>query len=111
MSLCGQWIILATWCNEAPWLDEDTELAVDLYCLPLHHTVVPKNRFLREYDHSFSESVHDDYTYSTLFTFYYLNRELITLALIPVVEFGVQRQRNYCVFKMVMEPRARNSLD
>jgi len=32
------------------WLDEDTELATDLYCLPLHHTVVPKNRRAGEYD-------------------------------------------------------------
>lgn len=49
--------------KEAPWLDKDTELAVDLYCLPLHHTVVPKNRSAREYDDCESMSIDDDYTY------------------------------------------------
>lgn len=51
----------------APWLDEDTDLAMDIYCLPLHHTIVPKNRDAGEYDDLVSASVQDGSTYLITF--------------------------------------------
>jgi hypothetical protein len=46
----GRRITLRRGDRNAPWLDEYTGLAMDLYCLPLHHTVVPRNRDAGEYD-------------------------------------------------------------
>lgn len=59
----GRPITLSRSGRDGPWLDEDTELAMDLYCLPLHHTVVPKNRVAGEYDDMNSGSVEDGNTY------------------------------------------------
>jgi len=49
--------------RDAPWLDECTELAMNLYCLPLHHTVVPQNRDFGEYDDCKAGSTQDGNTY------------------------------------------------
>jgi hypothetical protein len=53
--------------SDSPWLDEDAELPVDLYCLPLHHTIVPKNRKPGEYDDLWSVSIQDENTYLVSF--------------------------------------------
>jgi hypothetical protein len=63
VSLHGKQINSAMDEDDVPWLDEYTELAVDLYCLPLHHTVVPQNRHPGEYDDRWSSSVRDENTY------------------------------------------------
>jgi hypothetical protein len=53
--------------RDAPWLDEDTELAMNLYCLPLHHTSIPKNRDAGEYDDVDSFSSQDGNIYVVSF--------------------------------------------
>ena len=53
--------------RDAPWLDEDTELAMNLYCLPLHHTIIPKNRDAGEYDDVDSFSSQDGNIYVVSF--------------------------------------------
>jgi hypothetical protein len=49
--------------QHGPWLDEYTELPMNLYCLPLHHTVVPQNRERGEYDDTLVRSSQDGNTY------------------------------------------------
>ena len=63
VTFCGKEFTLFKEDAYAPCLDEYTELPVDLYCLPLHHTIIPKNRYPGEYDDFMSSSVQDGSTY------------------------------------------------
>jgi hypothetical protein len=107
----GRRITLRRGDRNAPWLDEYTGLAMDLYCLPLHHTVVPRNRDAGEYDDLTScGSSQDENVY--LISFLLLKPRTDHLGSYTRCGFGVQKVwRNCCVFTLDIKLRARNSLD